>query len=600
MFIYKTIIFDLDGTLFKTDTIFLEALNKVCMTRGIEPWDRDKMIELIGKPMTDICRIIFGDTITDDEIGLVRDEVRAIEGKLLIESGMLYDGVAEMLNKLKETGYTLCICTNGSEIYANKILKNFGLTNKFSIIKSEVEGLSKEQQIKQILDESRCCSAIVVGDRTTDFEAANDAGCLSIGVSYGYGCNEYLQADFVANTPMNIYNIIMKINSVYYQVSRQIVKSKKKNKPLIVGINGVDTSGKTIFTKELSNYLNKVGCHVQTIHMDDFHNPSSIRYRDFDPILTYINNAFDLNRIETEILKPVIAKGLLDKEVTLLDLETDEFNITKKYEINHDTIILFEGVLLYRQPIDKYFDLRIYLDIPFDEVIKRASLRDEYLMGSTVIERYQQKYIPIQKRYIEKFHPMEKSEIIINNKNYEKPEIVVIKNHNIYKEKKCRVELKQAENEHLAVIRNLHKENDVREMLGVVELPDENYLKSKSSICYSILNENKEFIGIIEFFNISWKNRRSELSIIIKSEYRGKGYGYDSIKKILDIGFGELGFNRIWLRVLEHNSQAIKCYINVGFLKEGICREESMRFGKFQNQLQMSILKKEWILQNEN
>ena len=132
-------------------------------------------------------------------------------------------------------------------------------------------------------------------------------------------------------------------------------------------------------------------------------------------------------------------------------------------------------------------------------------------------------------------------------------------------------------------------------MLGVTELPDKEYLTTKNTKCYVILNHSREFVGIIEFFNTSWRNRRAELSIIIKREYRGKGYGTEAIEKILNIGFGELGFNRIWLRVLEYNRQAIVSYIKAGFIEEGICREESIRFGKFKNQVQMSILRNEWL-----
>ena len=435
MYKYKTIIFDLDGTLFKTDTIFIEAINRICMARGVETWERDKLIELIGKPMIDICRLIFGDKITSEEVEIIRNEVRSIEEKLLVQSGKLYDGVVDILDKLKKAGYTLCICTNGSDIYANRILNNFVIEDKFSIIKSRVEGLTKSQQIKQILDESESCSAIVVGDRMSDFVAAKDTGCLSIGVSYGYGCDEYQYADFTAISPIYIFYIIDKINSIYYKVSNAIMNSKKKDRPLIAGINGIDTSGKTIFSKELANYLEKNGFHVQTIHMDDFHNPSEIRYKDSNPILSYIHNAFNLNCIETELLKPAISDGMLEKELTLLELETNEFNIIKKYEISPDTVVLVEGVLLYREPIDKYFDLRIYLDISFDEVLNRASIRDGYLMGETVVEKYQQKYIPIQKWYIEKYQPMKKSAIIIKNDNYEKPEIVSFNMKNLPKEK---------------------------------------------------------------------------------------------------------------------------------------------------------------------
>lgn len=101
--------------------------------------------------------------------------------KHIVKSGRLYDGVVEMLNKLKEDGYTLCICSNGSSEYVENILHTFGLTDKFSIIKSRIDGLSKSQLIKQILDETLSTSAVVVGDRLIDFEAANDTGCLSIG-----------------------------------------------------------------------------------------------------------------------------------------------------------------------------------------------------------------------------------------------------------------------------------------------------------------------------------------------------------------------------------------------------------------------------------
>ncbi|WP_192930249.1 GNAT family N-acetyltransferase [Alkaliphilus pronyensis] len=594
MYKYKTIIFDLDGTLFKTDTIFVEAINQICMARGVQTWEKGKLIELIGKPTIDICRILFGDKITNKEVEIIQNEVRSIEEKLLVQSGKLYEGVIKMLNKLKNADYTLCICTNGSDIYTNRILSNFAIKDKFSIIKSRIDGLTKSQHIIQILDETESCNAIVVGDRASDFESAEDTGCLSIGVSYGYGGDEYQYANFTAVSTINIYYIIEKINRIYYKVSNTIINTKKKEIPLIVGINGVDTSGKTVFTKDLANYLKKLGFHIQTIHLDDFHNPSEIRHKDTNPILSYIHNAFNLNCIETELLKPVISDGILDKELTLLELESNEFNIIKKYEINPDTIVLVEGVLLYREPIDKYFELRIYLDISFEEVLKRASIRDGCLMGETVIEKYRQKYIPIQKWYIEKYQPVKKSTIIIKNDNYEKPKISS-NMKNLFKEKEYRIGFRTAAEEDLDDIRKLHKEDYVKEMLGVTELPDKEYLKAKNTKCYVILNGTSEIIGIIEFFSISWRNRRAELSIIIKSEYRGKGYGTEAIEKILDIGFGELGFNRIWLRVLDYNRQAIESYKKAGFIEEGVCREESFRFGKFKNQIQMSILRNEWI-----
>ena len=423
MYTYKTIIFDLDGTLFKTDTVFIEALREVCLKREIQLQDKEYITRFIGEPMTKICREIFGKNITDIEVESIRDEVRKIEKRMIAQSGMLFEGVVEMLEKLKASGYTLCICSHGSSQYVNNILDTFHIEDKFSFIKSRQEEFTKSQLVKQILDETRCCSAIIVGDTYNDFQAADDTGCISIGVTYGYGCNDYEKSDFVAHCSTDIYDIIMKINSIYPEITQQIMKKKCKSKPLFVGINGVDTSGKSIFTNEISKYLTKSGFKVQIIHLDDFHNPSAIRNKESDPINSYLNNAFNLNRVEKEILEPASLEGFLEKELLLLDLETDEFHNNKSYLIDKDTIVLFEGVLLFREPIDKYFDFRIYIDITFEEVIKRATKRDYGIFGDSVIEKYKTKYIPIQKLYIDKYTPKKKSNIVINNEDYMKPKM---------------------------------------------------------------------------------------------------------------------------------------------------------------------------------
>lgn len=425
MYKYKTIIFDLDGTLFKTDTVFVEALCEVCAAREITPLAKEKVIGLIGEPMVDICKHIFGEDTTDEEIEQIRTEIRAIEKELLSQKGSLYDGTIDMLDKLKNDGYTLCICSNGSSHHVDNVLKAFGLTERFTVIKCRAEGLSKSQLIKQILDEMACCSAIIVGDRIIDYEAADEAGCLSIGVSYGYGGDEYEKADFSASSPTEVYPIINKVNHIYNNILYQIIGKKNKDRPFIVGINGVDTSGKTEFTRELGIYLSKTGFKVQIINIDDFHNPSSVRIKGADPITAYTNNAFDLQRLKRELLEPIISGKSFKKELLLLDLQKDEFSKIKKYAIDKDTIVLIEGVLLYREPIDKYFNYRIYLDISFDEVLKRACKRDGYLLGDSIIEKYQQKYIPVQKLYIEKYKPKDRSDMVILNEDYRNPVILV-------------------------------------------------------------------------------------------------------------------------------------------------------------------------------
>jgi uridine kinase len=82
-----------------------------------------------------------------------------------------------------------------------------------------------------------------------------------------------------------------------------------------------------------------------------------------------------------------------------------------------------EGVLLFRPPVDEYLDGRIYLHISFEEVLERANMRDVPKHGEAFLKKYIDKYIPVQKRYIEEFKPREHSDIVIDNSDYRYPKI---------------------------------------------------------------------------------------------------------------------------------------------------------------------------------
>ncbi len=412
MSLFKTIIFDLDGTIFKTD-----AFIKTCQKRNINSITKAKVLELIGEPTSIICQKIFGD-IKEEEIETIRQEIKVYQDEVFYKKSKLYDGIIELLKKLNDDEYTLCMCTN----VTTKFLKHFNISQYFKTIKRYTKGFTKKEMIEQILDEYHTSNAIVIGDSLSDIKAVLETSCLSIGISYG---NDDVQlADFKCDKPLDIYWIINKINTIYQRIYLEILNKKQHDKPLIVGINGVDTSGKTMFTKEFNRFLQKMRIKTQMIHMDDFHHPSIIRYKGKDPITSYIDNAFDLDKLVDEILKPITNNHQLDKEIKLLDMEKDQLTIKKRYRIDKDTIVLIEGVLLYREPIYQYFDYRIFIDITFDEVLIRAKRRDHHIFGDAVLNRYINKYIPIQKMYLKKYKPKAISDIIINNENYMQPNIV--------------------------------------------------------------------------------------------------------------------------------------------------------------------------------
>lgn len=456
---YKTIIFDLDGTLFKADSYFIEAIQKVCKIMGLPSLEPQKIISAIGMPSSEAYPMLLSSYLSDEDIQVFREHIRHLGSDIIKKSAELYHGIPHLLNRLKSEGYVLALYTNGSQTYMQEILNRFNLNHYFTYQKYRVDGLEKAHIIKQILDESKSCRAIVIGDHDVDFQAANETRCLSIGVTYGYGGHAYQKADFTARNPHDIYNTIQKINQFLPKIALQILHAPSTG-PLHIGIKYNQTYEINQFEQELKRYINKMGLIKKS-----------------NLLLTSPN---------------------LSEDSMVVDISNYNCPVIEKNAFNHTEI-----------------QERIFFE-----------------------------------------------------------------------------ELKEP---HVVLIQDMLKDPQTRQMLGAIRMPEYEDYNGTNNLAYVIKSLENEFIGIVELFDISWKNRRGELSIMIHPTMQRKGYGYEAIQKLLEIAFIEYGMNRVWLRVLENNTSAIKLYEKLHFVREGICRDESLRDGTYVNQIQMSILAKDWF-----
>jgi RimJ/RimL family protein N-acetyltransferase len=124
----------------------------------------------------------------------------------------------------------------------------------------------------------------------------------------------------------------------------------------------------------------------------------------------------------------------------------------------------------------------------------------------------------------------------------------------------------------------------------------EDYEKNEESDVFAIkLIEDNQIIGIAGFDEIVEENKVATLFIGIGSrDIRGKGYGKEALRLLLEYGFNDLDFHRIQLNVLEFNYPAISLYEKSGFKKEGTFREFVLRDGKRYDLYLYGLLKKEW------
>jgi RimJ/RimL family protein N-acetyltransferase len=102
-------------------------------------------------------------------------------------------------------------------------------------------------------------------------------------------------------------------------------------------------------------------------------------------------------------------------------------------------------------------------------------------------------------------------------------------------------------------------------------------------------------IGNCALFGVSILHRRAEVGIMIgEPAMRGRGYGTEALRLLLDYGFTVLGLHSVMLSVYAYNHAARRSYEKAGFREIGRRRESRWFNGRFWDEITMDILEAEF------
>jgi len=418
------IIFDMDGTIIHSLPAVYESIRRAFAKLG---WPVTFSAEEINK--------FFGVSAASTKGGLyefitphdshlsipeVREKVREEYEESFQEMAQPYPGVKETLKTLRQRGYKLAQYTNASTVYLNIIMSTLGIREYFDYIECIQENnLTKIELVRKIREKFGGPTAAVVGDRCHDIEAAQDTDSLSVGVLFGYGGQEPEEANLTINKFDELLSIFDRRLPIFERILNDINRKKLKNKAFVIGINGIDGAGKTKFAESLEKFLISRNYKTQAIHLDDFHNPRALRYAGENQVENYYNRSFNISLIIEKLLAPLRRNSAFSTRLTVLDLPTDKYSIEKEYSFNHNTIVIFEGVFLFRKELSPYIDYKIFLDIPFEESLKRAGARD----SEEIFNKYESKYLPAQAKYLQEYPSRQVADMVIDNTDWEQPHI---------------------------------------------------------------------------------------------------------------------------------------------------------------------------------
>ena len=184
---FDLIAFDWDGTLFDSTRMIARCIQaSVVDVGGAKPTEKDAawviglgLAEALAKAAPDVPREKYA------ELG-ARYRYHYLQ---LQDDLVLFDGVLPMLDALKARGHRLAVATGKSRRGLNEVLATVALRDLFddSRTADETSGKPHPQMLLELMEALDVTPerTLMIGDTTHDLQLAINAGCASVGVSYG-------------------------------------------------------------------------------------------------------------------------------------------------------------------------------------------------------------------------------------------------------------------------------------------------------------------------------------------------------------------------------------------------------------------------------
>jgi len=204
----KLVIFDLDGTLYFSESSYYPAILKLLRNHNVAAPDENFLNSLIGEPMT-VFKTWFDSFNLEKSADDLLEEFDDLEIASIHKEGVLYPKVAETIKTMRDNEIIMGICSNGGSRYVNAVLDALNLSEYMSFVRVPgKEGKSKSLLVNEICNEFEYDDGFFLGDRYHDVTAAKDNNLTSLGASWGYGGDEMESADIILKTFDELINII--------------------------------------------------------------------------------------------------------------------------------------------------------------------------------------------------------------------------------------------------------------------------------------------------------------------------------------------------------------------------------------------------------
>ncbi|WP_082529305.1 HAD family hydrolase [Aurantimonas sp. Leaf443] len=187
-------VFDLDGTLVDTAPDLCASLNHCLASAGMGALPLERVRPHAGHgSRVMLAKAYEWDGRTIEGAALDREVARFLEhyAENIAVDSRPFPGVLQAMDRLEAAGWRLAICTNKYERFAVKLIAALGLSHRFEAVCGADTFATRKPDAGHLLgtiDRARGARerSVMIGDTSTDIDAAANAGVPSILLDFGY------------------------------------------------------------------------------------------------------------------------------------------------------------------------------------------------------------------------------------------------------------------------------------------------------------------------------------------------------------------------------------------------------------------------------
>ena len=216
---YKTVVFDLDGTLLNTIDDLADAGNRVCAARGWPQHTVEEYKYFVGNGIPKLVeRFSPPEARTPAVLADTLAAFQADYGAHLRDKTAPYPGMPALLARLKAAGVQLAVFSNKADPLARQVVADYFDAALFDAVRGALPGVPTKPAPQGTLALMQAIGAdpaatLYVGDSNVDVDTAHNAGLPCCGVLWGFRTRQELTdagAEHLAANAEELWNVIVK------------------------------------------------------------------------------------------------------------------------------------------------------------------------------------------------------------------------------------------------------------------------------------------------------------------------------------------------------------------------------------------------------